>query len=371
MPTTALLAGYRVLDLSQYIPGPFAARSLADLGAEVIKVEPPHGDPMRSFMFEASSERPSPVYRHLNRGKTVCRLDLKSERDRETLTHLLRDADVLIESYRPGVLARLGFGRDRIEALNPRLVHCALSGYGQSGPFRDRAGHDLTYCAVAGALSATGTAERPLMAFPPIADHAGAMQAVNAILAALLRRERSDGGAFLDISLTESILGWQYLGLITDTEQSHPQREAALLNGGAACYNIYRTADERFVVLAALEEKFWRAFCERVEQPQWIERQHEALPQRPLIAELRQLFRQRTQDEWSALLQPSDCCFEPVPAAEGVTTHPQFLARQALSGNAPAFPGWIDGEPVATCDSLTELADDRRPVWRETRKEDQ
>ena len=340
MSTSALLSGLRVLDLSQYIPGPFAARALADLGADVIKIEPPRGDPMRSFMSMASQDQPSPIYRHLNRGKRVCRLDLKQHDDSQIFADLLRDADVLIESYRPGVLARLGFDRDRIADINRRLVHCAISGFGQSGPFAERAGHDLTYCAVAGALSASGTAARPVMTFPPIADHAGAMQAVNTILAALLGRERGGTGCFLDISLTESILGWQYLGLLG----AGGERERGLLNGGAACYNIYRTADDRFVALAALEQKFWRAFCEATGYPEWIGRQQELLPQQALIGELRALFVTQPQQHWCALLDAADCCFEPIPEPERIAAHPQLRARGSMAHQGPAFPGWVDGE---------------------------
>lgn len=363
MASCKLLSGYRVLDMSQYIPGPYAARSLADLGAEVIKIEPPSGDPMRGFMCQQREGGVSPLYRHLNRGKTVASLDLKEVADRQKLARLLRGADVLLESYRPGVMARLGFDRDRLKALNPRLVHCALSGFGQSGPYCDRAGHDLTYCAAAGALSASGTAERPVMTFPPMADHAGAMQAVNMILAALLGRERSGRGVFLDISLTESILNWQYVGLLQPPDSGNTQREQLLLNGGAACYNIYATADRKFVALAALENKFWKAFCLRVEHPEWIARQDEPLPQKTLIAELISLFAGHTQQQWQAILAESDCCFEPIPECNESVNHPQFTARACLNGAAPGYPGWINEAPVETASDYVELSAEETPLW--------
>lgn len=363
MPANKLLSGYRVLDLSQYIPGPFATRMLADLGAEVIKIEPPAGDPMRSFMFSGSADEVSPIYRHLNRGKTVALLNLKEKQDKQHLTRLLRGADVLLESYRPGVLARLGFDRERLQAINPRLVHCALSGFGQTGPFRDRAGHDLTYCAVSGALSASGTVKQPVMTYPPIADHAGAMQAVNAVLAALLSRERSGKGIYLDISLTESILSWQYIGLAESQNRDEQLREQLLLNGGAACYNIYSTADERFVVLAALESKFWKAFCRQMDRPDWLARQHEALPQTGLIAELQALFSSRPLTAWQALLAEADCCFEPVAAFAESAIHPQFAARAAVTGLQPGYPGWIDGAAVATASDYVELEAGQAPLW--------
>ena len=174
------LAGINVLDLSQYLPGPFAGQILADLGAEVVKVEPPAGDPMRGFMF-VDEDGISPFYKQVNAGKSIIRLDLKTATDRSVFERLVRQADVLLESFRPGVMERLGFSRERLADCNPRLVHCALSGFGQTGPHRLRGGHDLTYVALTGGLSATGTEAEPVITFPPLADHAGAQQAVIAI----------------------------------------------------------------------------------------------------------------------------------------------------------------------------------------------
>ncbi|MCB1750845.1 MAG: CoA transferase [Gammaproteobacteria bacterium] len=364
MPANKLLSGYNVLDLSQYIPGPYAARSLADLGAQVIKIEPPAGDPMRNFICAGNEGEASPIYRHLNRGKTIAVLNLKNTQDKQHLARLLRGADVLLESYRPGVMARLGFDRDRLQAINPRLVHCALSGFGQTGPFRDRAGHDLTYCAVAGALCASGTEKQPVLTYPPVADHAGAMQAVNAVLAALLHRERSGRGAFLDISLTESILAWQYVGLSESQHETRQLRERLLLNGGAACYNIYTTSDGRFVTLAALETKFWKAFCCQTDHPEWIARHQEPLPQKDLIAELQALFSTQPLSAWQNLLAETDCCFEPIPAFNEIATHPQFEARASITGVQPGYPGWINGEPVETASDYVELAAGETPLWR-------
>ena len=339
--TQALLRGIRVLDLSQYIPGPFATRQLADLGADVIKVEPPQGDPMRSFLY--AGEGVSPLYQHLNRGKRVVQLDLKSTEGKATLGTLLAEADVLLESFRPGVMARLGFGREALKALNPGLVHCALSGFGQTGPYRDRAGHDITYCAVAGALTASGGEDGLAMPYPPLADHAGAMQAVNAILAALLGRARgnSSQGVFLDISLCESALSWQYLSLLAG-EDGYGQ---FMLNGGLACYRIYHTADGRRVALGALEDKFWQAFCDSVGRSDWVERRHEAAPQTALTAELSALFAAQPLAHWIRVLGGVDCCFEPVPLSAEIAQHPQMQERQMLDGNEPLYAGWLEGCP--------------------------
>lgn len=352
--TTPFLSGFRVLDLSQYIPGPFATRQLADLGADVLKIEPPHGDPMRFFMMPDNSKQ-SPLYKHLNRGKRIVRLNLKSEKGKKQLEQLITEADVLMESFRPGVMAKLGFNPDTLKRLNPRLVHCALSGFGQTGPYRDQAGHDLTYCAASGSLTLAGTEARPTMPFPPLADHAGAMQAVNAIQAALLGRSKSGEGAFLDISLYESALSWQYLTLNPAEPEATRNREASMLNGGLACYNIYQTADKRFVALAPLEEKFWVAFCKAIQKESWIERHYETPhPQTKLISELRTLFASETAQHWQETLINADCCFELIPTLDEIKQHPQTIERGMLHDWEPAYAARVNGIP---CDLGAEPND--------------
>ena len=356
------LSNYKVLDLSQYIPGPYATRQLADLGADVIKIEPPAGDPMRHFMtnFKPKSydngdgdtnlnddDDYSPIYQHLNRGKRIVKIDLKQDSGKKILSNLLTNADVLLESFRPGVLARLGFDRDALNELNPKLIHCALSGFGQNGPYEQKAGHDLSYCAASGALSNSGTVEKPVMSFPPVADHAGAMQACNTILAALLSRTHTNTGAFIDISLYESVLAWQYLNF----HAKDPQRESLLLNGGAAYYNIYQTADERFIALAPLEAKFWMAFCKAVSKPEWLDRQSDELPQTALIKEISELFKTQTLSHWNGLFKNIDCCYEPILLADEVAKHPQAIARNALDGSNPRYPAWINKSPVINDES--------------------
>lgn len=331
-----LLKGVRIVDLSQYIPGPFATRQLSDLGADVIKIETPQGDPMR-IMFQ-DSDGNSPIYEHLNRGKRILRIDLKSHAGLESLKTLIKDSDVLLESFRPGVLERLGLGRKNLQALNPTLIHCALSGFGQNGPYTKKAGHDLTYCALGGALAFSGTSDMPVMSFPPTADHAGAMQAANTILAALVSKSRHGSGCYIDISLYEPILSWQYLHLL----ESDAQRESMPLNGGLACYHIYQTSDDRFVALAALEEKFWKAFCQQVGKEKWTSRHNEALPQSELINDVQEMFASQQQSYWSALLAESDCCFEIISDAREMNSHPQIEARAMMHGSSPAYPAWIN-----------------------------
>ncbi|MBB4267402.1 CaiB/BaiF CoA transferase family protein [Roseospira visakhapatnamensis] len=344
---TDAMKGLRVLDLSQYIPGPFATLLLSDLGAEVVKVEPPAGDPMRGF-GPAGADGVSGFYTVLNRNKTVVRVDLKTEDGRRAMEDLIRGSHVLLESYRPGTLERLGLGRDRLQEIAPHLVHCALSGYGQDGPLRLRAGHDLTYLALSGALAATGPAERPVMPFPPLADHAGALMAVIAILGALLRRLRSGRGAYLDVSLFEAAAGLNAVGLVLGRLTGGPIREGEALTGGGAYYRCYRTADDRFMALAAIEPKFWAAFCRAVDRPAWITRQDEPVPQEALIAEVEALFATRTQADWRAVLAEVDCCCEPVLTSMEAPDHPHVAARGLMGEGAEGLadvllPIMLDG----------------------------
>lgn len=366
---TDCLAGVRVLDLSQYVPGPYATLLLADLGAEVVKVEPPAGDPMRVFP-PLGPDGLSRLYGVVNRNKTVVRLDLKAEADKAVLADLVRGADVLLESYRPGVLDRLGFGAEALRALNPALVHCALSGFGQTGPLRLRAGHDNTYMALAGALHASGTGEEPapVMPYPPFADHAGAMKAVIAVLGALVRRGRTGQGASLDVSLYESALTLQYFNLAV-ADAAPAERGQELLNGGAAYYRVYTCADGKAVALGAIEAKFWRTFCETAGRPDWAPRQHEPFPQTDLIEAVAAVLAGRTRDEWLAAFADADCCFEPVLTPAEALAHPQAAARGMVrlidGGGEALFPVHMDGTPPPDRRALVEAdAAAVREAWQ-------
>lgn len=347
---TECLQGTRVLDLSQYIPGPFATLLMADFGAQVVKIEPPQGDPMRAF-GPRDADGLSPFYKVLNRNKTVVRMDLKSPEGKAQLRDMIAAADVVLESFRPGVMERLGFGPAALREINPGLVHCALSGFGQTGPHAFRAGHDMTYLSLTGGLAVNGPAAAPSIVFPPLADHAGAMHAVMAILAALVRKTRTGKGVTLDVSLFESALHIGYLGLTLGL-RGGLSRETDLLNGGAAYYRIYQCADGRFAALAPIEEKFWRSFCLAVDRPDWITRQGEPVPQTDLTAEVAALFATRPLAEWETVLQPADCCFEPVLEPAEVGAHPQVKARGLVhvqGGSEPLadilFPAYADGAP--------------------------
>jgi len=297
------LDGVKVLDLSQYIPGPYASLQMQRLGAEVTKVERPGGDPMRQLGAEPGQV--SAAYLHLNQHKRTIELDLKSSGGANEFNVLLLQSDVLIDGFRPGVLSRLGYSDAQLQQLNPRLVICHLSGFGQHGDDARRAGHDLSYGARAGLYSRPdGNPGMPI--FPPVADHSGAMQALTMICAALYQREKSGTAAVLDISIYHSLRDWQYLFASSSlTEQ---------ISGAQACYNIYACQDGLYVTLAALEAKFWQAFCIAVDRPDWVKRHGEPMPQKQLIDELSNLFQSRTQAQWQLELQAVDCCFEVIPA---------------------------------------------------------
>jgi alpha-methylacyl-CoA racemase len=343
MKAKNFLLGFRVLDLSQYLPGPFATRLLADMGADVVKVEPPGGEPGRHFDLEGKPGV-SPFWRVLNAGKTVVMLDLKSEMGREALSALIMRADVLLESYRPGVLDRLGFSGEALKQLNPRLVHCALSGYGQTGPARHASGHDINYQATTGGLDQCGTPERPIIPFPPMADYAGALQAVLTVLGALIGRARGNAGCSVDVAMSESLLLWNAISF-----NAPMCRGEGLLNGGAAFYQIYGTADGRFVTLSPLEPKFWDNFCRAVGRAEWIERRYEPLPQTALIKDVAALFASRPLADWDAILGRADCCYQAVLELAEVPEHPQVRARGMIERQGRftdvLFPAFVDGAP--------------------------
>lgn len=347
------LKDIRIIDLSQYLPGPFATRMLADMGADVVKVEPPGGEPGRHFDADG---RPgdSPFWRLNNAGKTVVTIDLKSDEGRLALTTLLRNADILLESYRPGVLDRLGFGAAALWEINPRLVHCALSGYGQTGPSRLAAGHDINYEAMTGGLNQCGTPDHPVIPFPPMADYAGSLQSVLTILGALHARSRTGQGCTIDISMAESLLFWNTLSF-----SAPMSRGQGLLNGGAAFYQIYPTADGRFVSLSPLEPKFWDNFCDAVGRPDWKSRRYEPLPQTALIREVSDLFANEPLAHWDALLTGVDCCYHAVLTLAEVPDHPHVAARGLIDRSGRytdvLFPAWVNDTPPSPRRPVTEV----------------
>ncbi|MEM9195188.1 MAG: CaiB/BaiF CoA-transferase family protein [Myxococcota bacterium] len=332
------LAGIRVLDLSRLLPGPFATMVLSDLGAQVDKVEDPRGGDYLRRM-PPGTEMSAPFVA-LNRGKRSVVLDLKSGPGREAFLQLTESYDVLVESFRPGVMARLGLGYEALRARNPRLVYCAISGYGQDGPLRDRAGHDLNYLARAGVLGLSGP-EDDVPQVPPvqIADiGGGGLYAVIGILAALEARHRTGEGRMVDVSMCEGALSFAVFGLMNHVSGFSFPRGQDPLAGGIAPYGTYATRDGRAVALAALEPKFWGAFCAGV----GIDPDPMALMPGPHQAEwkarLRGVFAGEDLAHWVAFSEANDCCLEPVLTPSEVRTDPQHVARKVFVGADPSTP---------------------------------
>jgi alpha-methylacyl-CoA racemase len=325
------LSGIRVLDLSRLLPGAFATLMLAELGAEVIKIEDPRGgDPIRHLppMLDGRG-----LYdRLLNRGKKSVALDLRDPASRTTLDALFARSDVVVESFRPAAARRLGVAGAAVRARHPRVVHCAITGYGQTGPYAERPGHDLNYVAVSGLLAA----DRPDPTDLPrmfIADvGGGAMSAVVGILAALVGRDRGGGGAAIDISMHEAALYWVMLPAARDLVDGGTAASGELHTFGRhACYQVYRTRDGELVALGALERKFWAGFCEAVGRPDLTARHlTDEADQTRLIQEVGAIFAGRTRDEWLAWFEGRDVCLSPVNSPAEALSDPHILARGAV-----------------------------------------
>jgi crotonobetainyl-CoA:carnitine CoA-transferase CaiB-like acyl-CoA transferase len=329
------LAGLRVLDLSRLLPGGFCSLLLADLGADVIKVEDTGaGDYLRWAPPAYAGAEPSAagaMFLALNRGKRSIRIDLKTEAGRGVLLTLVRDADVLLESFRPGVMDRLGVGWERLHAENPRLVYCAITGYGQDGPYRDRAGHDIDYLALTGLLGLSGDADGPpVQSAGQVADlGGGALMAAFGVLAALRERDRSGEGQLVDVSMADGALSW--LAMVAARAfagAGAPRRGELELGGALLCYRPYRCAGG-WVALGALEPKFWRAWCSGVGRDDLIERQFDRAGS-PAHAEVEAVFAARTRDEWAAFGAEHDCCLEPVLDLDEALDSPLVRSRGML-----------------------------------------
>jgi len=331
-PLADALQGIRVLDLSRLLPGPFLTMILADMGADVIKVEDPNlGDYMRAF--PPAKGGVGGRYLAVNRGKRSMVLDLKQAAGRDALLAMVEKADVVVESFRPGVMAKLGLAYEVLAARNPKIIMCSISGYGQTGPYTHRAGHDLDYIALAGVLAMTGPARGgPQMPGVQIADLAGgALWSATAILGALVGRHRTGKGAHLDISMTEGALALVAPELGNLDCGAKPTRGVETLNGGLACYGVYRTKDERYLAVGALEPKFWLALNAAIGRPPVAaELLGSPADQARIRGELADIFLQKTAAEWHALLAPHDCCVEIVTELDELPSHPLHAAREVF-----------------------------------------
>jgi crotonobetainyl-CoA:carnitine CoA-transferase CaiB-like acyl-CoA transferase len=352
----------RVIDLTRILPGPVATLRLAEMGADVLKIEAPGaGDPSRVMMQSAADQldgKPGVFYQIVNRGKRVTRLDLKTEAGRTVLHALAREADVLVESFRPGVMDRLGVGYEVLREQNPKLVYCAITGYGSSGPFAELAGHDLNYLSYAGVLEQLAARDgTPILPNFMIGDLlGGALSAVTQMLAALWHVARGGEGRFVDVSMTHATHAHNivaHVGLANDG--AAPAPGGALLNGGAPCYNLYRTRDGRWLAVAALELKFWETLCDGLGRPDWATR-HWSQGQVvggpdavALIQEMMAVVATRTLAEWTAQLAPLNCCVSPVLTPAEAAQHPLFnpdaLEAATHEDDPSGDPGVLHGGP--------------------------
>ncbi|HEX2411859.1 MAG TPA: CaiB/BaiF CoA-transferase family protein [Solirubrobacteraceae bacterium] len=349
------LEGIRVLDLSRLLPGGFCSLLLADFGADVVKVEDTGmGDYVRWAAPRVAGADPSAagaMFLGLNRGKRSVRIDLKTAAGRDVLVRLASESDVLLESFRPGVMERLGVGYGRLRAENPRLVYCAITGYGQEGPYAGRAGHDLDYLARMGLLDMTGSSPDapPVQPAGQIADlGGGALMAAFGILAALRERDRSGEGQLVDVSMADGALSWLVMEAARVLAGGAARaRGRAELGGGLICYRPYRCSDGGWVALGALEPKFWGAWCSGVERPDLIERQFDPVGSEA-HREVEDVFAARTRAEWEAFNDEHDCCLEPVLRLDEALSSELVRAREmVVSVDQPgAGPVQLLGTPV-------------------------
>jgi crotonobetainyl-CoA:carnitine CoA-transferase CaiB-like acyl-CoA transferase len=357
----------RVLDLSRLLPGGFCSLLLADFGAEVLKVEDTGmGDYVRwapPFYDGPDDTARSAIFLALNRNKTSIRVDLKDPAGRDVLLRLAREHDVLLESFRPGVLDRLGVGYEALREVNPGLVYCAITGYGQDGPLRDRSGHDINYLGLVGLLGLTGEPDGPPVSpAGQVADiGGGALMAAFGILAALRERDRTGEGQVVDVSMADGSLA--FLAMIAArhlAEGASPGRGRLELSGGLVCYRPYACSDG-WVTLGALEPKFWAAWCRGVGREDLVEQQF-AGPASATHAEVAAIFAGRTRDEWAAFAGEHDCCLEPVLDLGEALDSELVRAREMVAGlDQPGAerPVRLLGAPVKL--SRTPADTNRRP----------
>lgn len=313
--TTGPLEGLRVLDLSRLAPGPFASMLLSDLGAEVTLVEPPAGAIKTSARPGGEAAERRRAHNPLGRNKRSIVINLKSDEGRALVHDLAREADVLLEGFRPGVTDRLGVGYEAIALTNPRIVYASLSGYGQTGPYRDLVGHDLNYIAVGGVLSGIGQrGGRPAIPFNTIADFAaGGLMTAYAVMCAVFARDRTGRGQHIDISMSDNVLyllAMQTADVLAGGEVPRPSSQ--LLNGGGPHYNVYECADGKWISIASLEPQFWAALCRLVGREDLLERQAEMLGSQEFEDHLAAFFRTKGRDEWFAELRDVELCIAPV-----------------------------------------------------------
>ncbi|GBC60239.1 carnitine dehydratase [Desulfonema ishimotonii] len=321
MSANGALSGVRVLDLSRLLPGPYCSMILADHGAEVIAIE---GRRFRDDGFFVTT---------VNRNKKHMSLNLKTDEGREIFFRLVEEADVLIEGFRPGIVRKLGVDYGTVRKISPEIIYCSITGYGQTGAARDRAGHDVNYLGYSGVLDLIGEPDRP-PSIPgvQIADiAAGGMNAAIGILLALLARDKTGKGQYIDISMTDGMAGLLPVALFLYQRTGKiPGRADGLLSHRYACYNTYETADGRHLSVGALENRFWKRLCEHMKAPEYIPLQYDEGRRREILDFMRRAFRQKTLAEWDAQLSDLDVCYGPVRNLAEVLQDPLLREREMV-----------------------------------------
>lgn len=324
------LKGIRVLDMTTLLPGPFCTMSMADMGAEVIKIENDNGgDGFRAR--KPSLKEEGAAFHMINRGKKSFKVNLKDENEKNNFLKLAATADVIIEQFRPGVVKRLGVDYETIKAINPGIIYCSISGFGQTGPNVKKPGHDINYLSIAGVLDTIGEkGKAPALAGIQVADLGCSQWALSAILFALIARDKNSGmGQYIDVSMTDCALPWMthFMSDYIATGKSISRGDTQG-TGKYAFYHVYKTKDGKYVTLGAVEAKFWKNFCELVHRPELAQEQYsDDLRKEEVISEVAGIFASKTRDEWCELLGDKDVCFAPVKNLEEALSDEQFISR--------------------------------------------
>jgi len=315
------LSGTTVVDLSRLLPGPYCSMILADHGARVIAIED------KRFLADGL------FFNSINRNKEHMSLNLKGDRGKEIFFRLVENADVVLEGFRPGVVDRLGVGYEDVRKVNSNIIYCSITGYGQSGPFRDRVGHDANYLSYAGVLNLVGEAGRPPtipgVQFADIAG--GGMNAAIGILLALFAREKTGKGQYIDISMTDSMVAFLPAALFfSRLTGQEPDRGDSFLSHRYACYNTYETADGKYLSIGAVENRFWKQLCDILGVPEYTELQYDDARRKEIIDFMRAAFKQKPLHEWDAILADRDICWGRVQSLSEVLDDPLFRERQMV-----------------------------------------
>ncbi len=321
MPKSGALSGIKVVDLSRLLPGPYCSMILADHGARVIAVED------RQFISD------DPFFDTVYRNKEHMSLNLKTKEGKKIFFRLAGDADVLLEGFRPGVVGRLGVDYDSVRKVNPKIIYCSITGFGQTGPCRDRAGHDVSFMSYSGALDLIGGKNRPpCIPGVQIADIAGGgMNAAIGILLALFSREMTGKGQYIDISITDGMLSLMpFPFFIKHLTGKSPQRSDFILSHRFACYNTYETKDGRYISIGAVENRFWKKLCELLEVPEYTPLQYDENRRREIIDIMRTAFLKKTLAQWEIKLADLDACCEPIRNLSEVLKDPLFREREMV-----------------------------------------